>query len=80
MKVFRGRIHARHGPPLGGVTAVAVMAALLAALLASAQTGAEAVADLRVSAEQGEAMAQFNLVVMYSTGEGVQQDAAEAVR
>ena len=56
------------------------MAALLAALLASAQTGAEAVADLRVSAEQGEAMAQFNLVVMYSTGEGVQQDAAEAVR
>ena len=76
MKIFRGRIHARHGPPLGGVTAVAVLAVLFAALPALAQTGAE----LRVRAEQGDAPAQFMLGRMYANGDGVPQDAAEAVR
>ena len=36
-------------------------------------------ADLRARAEAGATDAQFNLGVMYDTGEGVPQDAAEAV-
>ena len=68
MKIFRGRLHARHGPPLGGVTAVAVLAALLVVLPASAQTSDEAVADLRVRAAQGEAEAQNNFGLMYVNG------------
>ena len=35
---------------------------------------------IRLAAEQGHIGAQFNLGVMYDTGEGVAQDAAEAVR
>ena len=69
MKIFRGRFHVRHGPPLGGVTSVAVLAALLVVLPASAQTSDEAVADLRVRAAQGEAEAQFNLGLKYDTGQ-----------
>ena len=80
MKIFRGRLHARHGPPLGGVTAVAVLAALLVVLPASAQKSDEAVADLRVRAAPGEAEAQFNLGLKYDTGQGAPKDAAEAVR
>ena len=76
VKIFRARIHTRHGPLLGGVTAVAVLAALLVALSALAQTGEEALADLRVRAAQGDADAQFNLGVTYDNGEGVPQDAA----
>ena len=38
------------------------------------------VPSLRTDAEQGDADAQFNLGVMYANGEGVPQDAAEAVR
>jgi hypothetical protein len=34
----------------------------------------------RARAEQGDARAQFNLGLMYDTGEGVPQDDAEAVR
>ena len=47
-----------------------------AILSASAQTGEEALADLRVRAAQGDADAQFNLGVTYNNGEGVPQDAA----
>ena len=48
-------------------------------VLASAQTDDEAFTDLRVRAEQGDADAQFSLGFMYGTGEGIPQDAAEAV-
>ena len=34
----------------------------------------------RALAEQGDAAAQFNLALMYDTGEGVPEDDAEAVR
>ena len=40
----------------------------------------EAVRWYRLAAEQGYAAAQFNLGVMYATGEGVPEDDAEAVR
>ena len=79
MRIFSGRLHATHG--LGRVTAVAVLAAFLGALPAcSAQTGDKALADLRVSAEQGDAEASFKLGLMYVAGEDVPQDHAEAVR
>ena len=73
VKIFRARIHTRHRPLLGGVTTIAVLAALLVALSASAQTGEEVLADLRVRAAQGDADAQFNLGVMYDNGEGAPQ-------
>ena len=41
---------------------------------------ATALAGFQNYAEQGNAAAQFNLGVMYATGEGVPEDAAEAVR
>ena len=41
---------------------------------------AEAVRWYHLGAEQGYALAQFNLGVMYDNGEGVPKDAAEAVR
>ena len=41
---------------------------------------AQELADLRASAEQGDAEAQNNLGFMYSIGKGVPQDDAEAVR
>ncbi len=40
----------------------------------------DAVEAVRLGAEQGNASAQFNLGRMYSNGEGVPQDDAEAVR
>ena len=40
----------------------------------------EVIDALRTRAEQGDAAAQANLGVMYETGRGVPQDAAEAVR
>ena len=40
----------------------------------------EAVRWYRLAAEQGEAIPQFNLGVMYDGGEGVPQDDREAVR
>ena len=36
--------------------------------------------DVRPCAEQGDAMAQYNLGVMYANGEGVPEDDVEAVR
>ena len=44
------------------------------------QDDAEAVKWYRLSAEQGNAYAQYNLGVMYSNGKGVLQDYAEAVK
>ena len=44
------------------------------------QDDAEAVRWYRLAAEQGDAIAQSNLGVMYATGRGVPQDDAEAVR
>ena len=43
-----------------------------------AQDAAEAVRWFRLAAEQGDALAQFDLVVMYATGGGVPQDDAAA--
>jgi TPR repeat protein len=37
-------------------------------------------AELKARADQGDAQAQFNLGLMYATGEGVPKDAAEAVK
>ena len=62
------------------VASVALLVAVLGALPASAQTDAEAVADLRVRAEQGDAEAQAKLGEIYKFGEGVQQDDAESLR
>ena len=44
------------------------------------QDPAEAVRWCRLAAEQGDAVAQFNLGELYALGEGVPQDPAEAVR
>ena len=41
---------------------------------------ADAVAATRLAAEQGDAVAQFNLGVRYATGRGVPEDQTEAVR
>jgi len=46
---------------------------------AAAQTTAAEVAATRQQAEQGDAIAQYNLGVMYSTGQGVPEDDVEAV-
>ena len=43
-----------------------------------AQDAAEAVRWFRLAAEQGDALAQFDLGVMYATGGGVPQDDAAA--
>ena len=40
----------------------------------------DAVAAIRLAAEQGDASAQYNLGVMYDSGQGVPQDETEAVR
>ena len=44
------------------------------------QDYAEAVKWYRLAAEQGDAVAQYNLGVMYDNGQGVPQDYAEAVK
>jgi hypothetical protein len=60
------------------VAVVAVLAALALCVPVQAQTPA---ADaLRVRAEAGDAVAQYNLGVSYANGRGVPQDDAEAVR
>ena len=50
--------------------------------LTAAQNGdfATALKEWKPLAEQGDALAQYNLGVMYDTGEGVPQDYKEAVR
>ena len=64
---------------------VVVLAAILIGISAlvplPACTGAQQTLDeLCAQAEQGDADAQSNLGVMYANGQGVPQDAAEAVR
>jgi hypothetical protein len=59
------------------VVAVAVLVALALCVPVQAQT--PEVDALRVRAEAGDADAQYNLGVMYGTGDGVSQDDAEAV-
>ena len=56
----------------------AVLSALVVCVSVQAQT--PEIDALRARAEQGDAVAQFNLGWMYDTGEGVPQDDAEAVR
>ena len=63
--------------------AVAVAALSLAVLGSPVQaqdtpSAAQEVADLRDRAEAGDATAQYNLGVMYGSGEGVPQDNVEA--
>jgi hypothetical protein len=59
------------------VAAVAVLVALAVGAPVQAQT--PEIDVLRVRAEAGDAAAQYNLGVMYATGEGVPQDYAEAL-
>ena len=60
------------------VAAVAVLVALAVGAPVQAQT--PEIDALRARAEAGDAEAQYNLGVMYASGEGVPQDYAEAVR
>ena len=58
-----------------------LVAAVVAVALDIAPLPAQDTPDLfRQAAEQGHASAQFNLGLMYATGEGVPEDDAEAVR
>ena len=59
-----------------------VAAAVLVALAVGAPVQAQTpeIAALRARAEAGDAEAQYDLGVMYASGEGVPQDYAEAVR
>ncbi|MEO2192866.1 MAG: hypothetical protein ABGY24_10500, partial [bacterium] len=58
--------------------AVTVLTALV--LCAPVQAQTPEIDALRVRAEAGDAEAQFNLGVLYGTGQGVPEDDAEAVR
>ncbi len=70
----------RH-PAVLVLAAVVVALGLAGSLPAQAQTPPdEAIADVRVRAEQGDANAQHGLGLMYATGLGVPQDDAEAMR
>ena len=60
------------------VATVAVLVALATGAPVQAQT--PELDELRARAEQGHAEAQYNVGFRYSTGEGVPQDDAEAVR
>jgi TPR repeat protein len=60
------------------VAAVAVLAALVLCVPVQAQT--PEIDALRVRAEAGDAEAQYNLGANYADGQGVPEDAAEAVR
>ena len=62
------------------LAAVVVTLGLVGSMPTHAQTPDETIAELRARAEQGDAVAQYNLGVIYATGEGVPQDDAEAVR
>jgi TPR repeat protein len=50
------------------------------ACLATASAQAGEVEDTRAAAEQGDALGQYNLGLMYANGEGVPQDYAEAAK
>ena len=64
-------------PRLIRTATAVIVAGSLAVMVLSAQDDLDTV---RQAAEQGDATAQFNLGNMYANGEGVPQDAAEAVR
>ena len=53
---------------------------LVASNIEVATAQQEAIEDIRVRAEHGDAEAQYNLGRMYANGEGVTRNAAEAVR
>ena len=58
-----------------------IVLTILATVVLSAPVDAQVdIADLRARAEQGNALAQFNLGVNYTSGEGVPQDDVEATR
>ena len=61
------------------VAVVAVLTALVLCVPVQAQTPEE-IDAMRRAADQGVALAQYNLGVSYETGRGVPQDDAEAVR
>ena len=62
--------------------AAALAATLLLSIANAGQETAvpEKVKQLRLAAEQGDALAQYNLGVMYAFGEGVPENDAEAVK
>ena len=62
------------------VAVLALVTALVPETRLHAQQEPTPTAELRASAEQGDADAQYNLGIMYVTGRGVPQDDAEAVR
>ena len=62
-----------------GIVILALLAVLLGIPVAAGQTF-EAVRWYRLAAEQGDATAQYNLGLMYATGEGVPEDHAEAAK
>ena len=63
-----------------GIVALALLATLPGAPVAAGQKFDEPVRWFRLTAEQGDATVQYNLGLMYATGEGVPEDDAEAVR
>ncbi len=63
-----------------GVIPVAVDAQSTSAASCADLSGASPFEDWRTCAEQGDALAQYNLGVMYGNGYGVPEDDAEAVR
>jgi TPR repeat protein len=62
---------------LATLFAVVVMVVALSGPLVAQQ---ESIEELRARAEAGDATAQYNLGVMYTDGEGLLQDDAEAMR
>ena len=64
----------------GRHTRFIVLTGLAIAVVSAAVYAQVDIADLRARAEQGNALAQFNLGVNYTSGEGVPQDDVEATR
>ena len=62
------------------IRALPFLLILIACLAAPGCSQAETIAEWRARAEQGDAIAQYNLGVMYTKGEGVPRDNGEAVR
>ena len=73
---------ARSMPTMTAITGQIVSSAVTCGLLVSlcACSPAQDIEALRPATLQGDAEAQYNFALMYRNGEGVPQDAAEAVR